>query len=35
MGPIFNTKNEKNDFEEIKFNEKFGERLFSLHQKTS
>ena len=25
MGPFFCTKNEKNDFEENKFNERFGE----------
>ena len=33
MVPFFCTKNEKNDFEEKKFNERFGECSFFLHQK--
>ena len=34
MGQSFFTKNEKNDLEEKKFNERFGECSGSLHQKT-
>ena len=35
LGPFFCTKNEKIDFEENKFNERFGECSFFLHQKTN
>jgi hypothetical protein len=34
MGSFFLKKNPKDDFEEKKFNEKFGECNVFLHQKT-